>query len=1132
MSQTMKIPSYKIEKIDQMDPFLMSITSSDNHWMFISSNGALTAGREKADHALFPYVTDNLIHTSLNTTGPFTVIKIKSKKNKSAHTWKPLSYVPMNNSGQRNLYKDAIGDNIVFEEVNQSLGLTFRYQWMASKEFGFIRRAEIINTSDKEVELDITDGLQNILPSGLDVQTQQTLSNLSNAYKHSEIIKKSNMAIFSLGSLIMDRPDPGESLTANVVWCKTKLDFACSLALPYKNNAYDKNMFDVVHHLTGACGSYFINSKKSLGTMQTLSWDIILDVNLDHRAIVGLNKLIPTIKNEVDESIDKNNRSLYKYIGSADGFQSTSSQNNNMHHTANVLFNIMRGGIFADNYKINKSDFFDFLITRNKYVFEKMKTSLIELSENCDLKTVIRLGGDSKDISFLRLCYEYLPLTFGRRHGDPSRPWNQFNIKVSKGDSEALYYYEGNWRDIFQNWEGLSISYPIALESMICKFLNACTRDGYNPYRITRAGIDWEIIEPDDTWGHIGYWNDHQIIYLLKLLEAQWNHNLDFLVDHLNKKMFSSANVPYKIKEAKKIIDNPKETIDFDHHLHKKIMEQINDIGSDARLVLEKNNVAHVSLAEKLLILALAKVSNFIPDGGIWMNTQRPEWNDANNALVGYGVSMVTLYYLNRYLIFFNRLLVSTDLKEIIISKEVNRWFESIDKACQKNKFYLDDQTIDPKRRKRFVEELQSGFSKYRKSIYDKDSTGDTVLGVNRVIAFNTLVLKCFKKSIINNKNNNLYNAYNTINTHSGSGLEITGLYPMLEGQVAALSSGEIGPVEALQVLESLYDSEIYQQQQNSFMLYPIKPLKPFLDKNIIPGHVIDNSVLLKKLISENNTNIIYRDDHNTYRFNSALINAASLESALLVLGEDVVWSKLVLSEKKLLINQYMKIFDHQNYTGRSGTMYAYEGIGSIYWHMVSKLLLATQEIFYSAIESGEERIIIKNLGKMYYKIRSGLGPEKTPQEYGAFPYDPYSHTPLNRGAQQPGMTGQVKEELITRMGELGCHVQNRRLVFNISLLKKSEFLTKENKFTYVDIEQRVRSTIIGKNQLGFTYCQVPIVYSLCDGDWKQSILFKNNTTKQYGGNIVKQAISSDIFSRSGKIKKITVTCPRSEFLF
>jgi hypothetical protein len=43
------------------------------------------------------------------------------------------------------------------------------------------------------------------------------------------------------------------------------------------------------------------------------------------------------------------------------------------------------------------------------------------------------------------------------------------------------------------------------------------------------------------------------------------------------------------------------------------------------------------SLAEKLLTLLLAKLVNFVPEGGIWMNTQRPEWNDANNALVGKG---------------------------------------------------------------------------------------------------------------------------------------------------------------------------------------------------------------------------------------------------------------------------------------------------------------------------------------------------------------------------------------------------------------------------------------------------------------------------------------------------------------
>ncbi len=54
---------------------------------------------------------------------------------------------------------------------------------------------------------------------------------------------------------------------------------------------------------------------------------------------------------------------------------------------------------------------------------------------------------------------------------------------------------------------------------MIAKFVNASTVDGYNPYRITREGIDWEVEDPDDPWSHIGYWGDHQIIYLLKLLE-------------------------------------------------------------------------------------------------------------------------------------------------------------------------------------------------------------------------------------------------------------------------------------------------------------------------------------------------------------------------------------------------------------------------------------------------------------------------------------------------------------------------------------------------------------------------------------------------------------------------------------
>src|SRR5882724_9941692 len=44
---------YRIANSDQQRPFFLSIVSSADHWMFISSNGALTAGRHHPDLALF-----------------------------------------------------------------------------------------------------------------------------------------------------------------------------------------------------------------------------------------------------------------------------------------------------------------------------------------------------------------------------------------------------------------------------------------------------------------------------------------------------------------------------------------------------------------------------------------------------------------------------------------------------------------------------------------------------------------------------------------------------------------------------------------------------------------------------------------------------------------------------------------------------------------------------------------------------------------------------------------------------------------------------------------------------------------------------------------------------------------------
>ena len=74
------IPFYKICDAHLMPPFLMGMVSSSNHWMYIGSNGGLTAGRKNFDHALFPYYTSDKLLDTASLTGAFTAIRIPHDK--------------------------------------------------------------------------------------------------------------------------------------------------------------------------------------------------------------------------------------------------------------------------------------------------------------------------------------------------------------------------------------------------------------------------------------------------------------------------------------------------------------------------------------------------------------------------------------------------------------------------------------------------------------------------------------------------------------------------------------------------------------------------------------------------------------------------------------------------------------------------------------------------------------------------------------------------------------------------------------------------------------------------------------------------------------------------------------------
>ena len=1113
-----------IEDYDEMRPFFMSITSAYDHWMFISSNGGLTAGRKNAEFALFPYYTDDKITESANVTGSKSIFRLLVDGENII--WEPFTKSSKDNFLiSRNLYKNPIGNKILFEEKNHDLQLTFQYSWTSSDQFGFIRNSKLINLSHKQHSIEVIDGIQNILPASVGSELQKSYSNLIDAYKRSELDENSGLGIFALSAIIVDRAEPSEALKANIAW-STGMDsprhLLSSLQLSdFRNNKTIYPEFDV----RAEKGAYFLANTIHMDARESQEWFIITDVNLNHSAVVErINEITnqSDILDKIRADIDRGNQELLRLVASSDGLQKTSDELRDNRHFANVTFNIMRGGIVDNNYLIQKEDFIKYIQFANNRLSEANFENLNSLPEIFTLENLKSHIDQFNDYSLKRLSVEYLPLKFSRRHGDPSRPWNIFSINLRDQDSgHKVLDYQGNWRDIFQNWEALSLSFPSFLEGMIFKFLNATTFDGYNPYRVTKGGFDWETIEEDDPWSYIGYWGDHQIIYLLKLLEWIEKHQPDRLNELFHKELFVYAAVPYKIKSYEDILRNPKDTVEFDRKWDLSIREKREQMGSDgAILSIGNDTLYHVNFLEKILATILAKVSNYIPDAGIWMNTQRPEWNDANNALVGNGVSMVTLYYLRRFLSFFENLLSSTEASIVDISSELYTHFTEISFALQEHA-PSGGSTLGSTERRSVVDKLQESAQKYREHIYQNGFSGQkTQLDVNQIQTFFKKCKYHLDSTIkTNRRKDGLFHAYNIVD-FANNEIAISRLDEMLEGQVAVLSSGFLDSTSAVELLDVLRNSSLYREDQNSYILYPNKSLPGFLQKNNIPKDLFERSELLKLLEKDNNTQIVERDILGHYHFNARFRNKFELQSSLDDLPQK--YRELLEAEETLVHSIYEEVFNHKKFTGRSGTFYGYEGLGSIYWHMVSKLALATMECCLQSHKQDKSSEITERLIQHYYDICDGIGVHKSPQVYGAFTTDPYSHTPAGKGAQQPGMTGQVKEDILCRFGELGVAVQNGQLSFLPHLLKRNEFLTKEEQFDYITVNGQFDTVLLSHGTLAFTYCQVPIIYEL-DSEERLELYYSNGSIEKKNTLSLSETESMHVFNRTDAISMIKV---------
>ena len=291
---------------------------------------------------------------------------------------------------------------------------------------------------------------------------------------------------------------------------------------------------------------------------------MVADVDQDAADVVALDAALDdpdALRQRVHADVEAGRERLRFLVATADGEQETADRAATARHRMNVLFNVMRGGVFDAGYAVEREAVRRFVQHHNAPVAQAHADWFDALPETLAVGA-LRTAAEDGGPQLRRLVGQYLPLHFSRRHGDPSRPWNHFSIRVRDADGGVRRGFEGNWRDIFQNWEALGRSFPEYLEGMVALFVNASTADGYNPYRVTDRGIDWEVEEPDDPWARTsatGRPPDRLPRPATRpapapTTPAGWRRCW-------TKRRFSYANVPYRIAPYAEVVRDPQDTV-------------------------------------------------------------------------------------------------------------------------------------------------------------------------------------------------------------------------------------------------------------------------------------------------------------------------------------------------------------------------------------------------------------------------------------------------------------------------------------------------------------------------------------------------------------------------------------------
>ena len=121
-------------------------------------------------------------------------------------------------------------------------------------------------------------------------------------------------------------------------------------------------------------------------------------------------------------------------------------------------------------------------------------------------------------------------------------------------------------------------------------------------------------------------------------------------------------------------------------------------------------------------------------------------------------------------------------------------------------------------------------------------------------------------------------------------------------------------------------------------------------------------------------------------------------------------------------------------------------------------------------------------------------------------------------------MTGQVKEDVISRWAELGVSISQGCISFNPRILRQGEFLVDAGEFEYFDLDHQLRKIKLSQGSLAFTFCQVPVVYTL-GSRAEIEVVMSDGESLRISGNKLDKELSAHIYKRDGAVSQLRVNC-------